>query len=154
LVGGDHGALRGDLGLRLGVAALGGVDVQHGLGELGFGARHRDGEGGRIQREQELAFVHVLVVGDIDALDQAGDVGGERDFRGAHVGVVRADILAAGEPDDEGDDEHREHTAQHEDGAQAEQAVDAAHAAVAGGRGVAGATGVRDCAFGHQAISC
>ena len=86
-----------DLRLHVAVVRLERVEIVGDDADLGLGAVERVAERAIVQAEQDVAGLDVLVVGDIDLLDDAGDVGRDADGVGFDIGVVRPHHLAAGD---------------------------------------------------------
>ena len=91
----DLRLLRCDVAQHAPIILLHRCDRQRRLREVGLRIVEGDLELTGIQAIQDLALVDVLVLGDVDLLDDAGDVGRDADRLGVDIGIVRRHHLAA-----------------------------------------------------------
>ena len=68
----------------------------------------------RIEPQQHVALLDPLALVHRHRGDDAGDIGGDRLLRGAHIGVVDRDVAPAGQPVGAGRDGNHEDAAQHQ----------------------------------------
>lgn len=77
------------------------------LRQIGCGVVDGDLELPGIETIENLPRRHILIVGDLDVLHDAGDVGRDSDLLGVDIGIVGRHHLTAGDVPVTGDDENK-----------------------------------------------
>ena len=78
------------------VVSLHQFNRQANLGEIGLGVIESDLVLARTKSIEHLAGGNVLIVGHVDLLDDAGDIAGNADLLGFHIGVIGRHHLTSG----------------------------------------------------------